>query len=331
MAIKELITLEGVEDIEAKLARLSKAGEESIGQFQKLGEATGDTAFDNLVDGAKKAGLELENTSKSIDVLKDAMNVLRPIMRAAGASMGEFSSAARLLRAGGPIFALGAIAVAAFELGKLDESIATLKGRLTDLTGSGKAGEDAFNRIKESAKALGTTTEALEPSFAALKRGLDDFAQSSRTFKFVAFRPEDLPGAQDLTKITEATDNFFKILRAGRLDSAQAAKSSEEFFTALAAGGKLTADIVKKLPAGTVQLLAEALGRGTISVAQFTAELAKTPVPIDKVSAALARFGARTDRQLESELLRRQPISEASHPRGRQADSISRAAPSLGR
>ncbi len=303
MAIKELITLEGVEEIEAKLARLNKAGEESLGQFRELGAAGGDTAFDKLVDGAQKAGLSLQAAGGHTKILSEAIHVLHPILQIAGVRMGELGSFARLAGAGIGALAVATAGAVAVGVGLLEEKVAVLKARLSDLTGSSATGVAAFDRLDQSAKAFGTTADALAPSFTALKRGLDDFAQSTQGFKFVAFKPEDLPGAQNLEKISQATENFFKILRAGKLDSTEAAKASEEFFKAVGTGGKLTADILKQLPTSTIQLLAQAMGRGLISVSQFTAEVAKTPIQINKLTEALARFGPESDKAFDSQAI----------------------------
>ncbi len=303
MAIKELITLEGVEEIEAKLARLNKAGEESLGTFRDLGREAGTGGFDRLVDGAKKAGLEVQNFSGHTKRLGEAFHVLRPILQASGVQFAELGGFARLAGAsfaGLGVALTGAVAVG---LGKFEESIAATKGRLSDLLGSSKSGEDAFRRLEVSARSLGTTTDALEPSFEALKKGLDNFAQATRGFKFVALTPEDLPQPRNIESLNKAIDNFFKILRAGRLDSAGAAKASQEFFTAIEDGGFLTAEILKKLPSGTIQLLAQAMGRGAISVAQFTSEVAKAPIPIDKLATALANFGPQADKAFDTKAI----------------------------
>ncbi len=303
MAIKELITLEGVEEIEAKLARLNKAGEESLGQFRELGGAAGDTAFDKLVDGAQKAGLGLQAATGHTKLLSEAIHVLHPILQIAGVRMGELGSFARLAGAGIGALAVATAGAVAVGVGLLEEKVALLKGQLSDLTGSSATGVAAFDRLEQSAKAFGTTAEALAPSFTALKRGLDDFAQSSQGFKFVAFNPADLPSAQNLDNISKATDNFFKILRAGKLDSTEAAKASTDFFKAVAAGGKLSVDALKQLPDATIQLLAQAMGRGLISVSQFTAEVAKTPIQINKLTEALARFGPESDKAFDTQAI----------------------------
>ncbi len=294
MAIKEFITLEGVQEVEAQLKKLAATGEQSLEQFRKpLPDM-------KLPDIDSKP---IEETTGHVVKLTEVLHTLRPILQAAGLQFSEFGALTRL--AGTSLIALGAAVTGAgaIGLGKLEEAVALAKAQLADLIGSTAGGEAAFNRLQQSAKAFGTTAQALQPAFAALKRGLDDFAQSSQGFKFVAFKPEDLPGAQNLDNISKATDNFFKILRAGRLDSTEAAKASTDFFNAVAKGGTLTADILKTLPVGTIQLLAQAMGRGLVSVSQFTAEVAKTPITITKLTEALARFGPQADQAFDSKAI----------------------------
>jgi hypothetical protein len=292
MAIKEVITLEGVEAVKAKLAELNAAGENSLNIFRDLG--AGGDGFKTLTDNAKSAGLELENTGRHANVLREAIHTLHPILQIAGVRMGELGSFARLAGASLPALAAAAGGAVVIALASLEDAAKRTQGRLQDLFGgSGTAGTQAFKALETAAKSLGSTVENVAPGFESLKTAVDRFVQSTQGFKFVALRPEDLPtgSAQSIKTLTDAYENFLKVLRAGRLDQTAAGTTAKTFFDALKEGGKLTADILKQLPSGSIALLADALGKGKISAEAFIAQVALAPIPITKLVEALARFG----------------------------------------
>jgi hypothetical protein len=295
MAIKEFITLEGVEAVKAKLAELNTAGENSLNIFRNLGSAgAGGDGFKTLIDNAKSAGIELDNTGRHANVLREAIHALHPILQIAGARMGELGSFARLAGASLPALATAAGGALVIALASLEDAAKRTQGRLQDLFGgSGTAGAQAFKALETAAKSLGTTVENVAPGFESLKTAVDRFVQSTQGFKFVALRPEDLPtgSAQSIKTLTDAYENFLKVLRAGRLDQATAGTTAKTFFDALKEGGKLTADILKQLPSGSITLLADALGKGKISAEAFIAQVALAPIPINKLVEGLSRFG----------------------------------------
>jgi methyl-accepting chemotaxis protein len=291
MAIKEFITLEGVEEIETKLKRLNALGEDSLANFRNLGSAAGGTGdpFGKLVDGAKNAGLELQASSRHANTLREALHVLHPILQIAGARAGELGSFARLAGTGlaGLAIAAGGVVVVAFA--NLEEQIAKTKAALTGLLGSKDSANQAFGGLEKAAKGLNTSVEDLAPAFESATTALNRFKQTSGTAKFVALRPEDLPTG-NVKDVTAAVENLFKVLRAGGQDSGEASKSAKVFFDTMKEGGKLTADALKQLDPGAVRLIAEAMGRGAISTEQFIAEVGLAPIPINKLIERLAKF-----------------------------------------
>ena len=151
-----------------------------------------------------------------------------------------------------------------------------------------------------------TTTADLLPSIESLTRGLDKFAETQRGFKFVALKREDLPAglSQGQETVTKAVENFFKILRAGGLDTAKATEAQKAFFETLRQGGQLTAEALNKLPVGTVELLAQALGKGALTAEQFAASVALAPINIDKVARSLAGFTSGAQKAFDDKAIR---------------------------
>lgn len=293
MAIKELITLEGVEEVERSLKQLGTSGEAALAEFRNLsGQGTQD-ALQPVAESAARASAALHETESATQRFREALHLLHPILQTAGIQFGEFralSSAAGVGIAGLAVAITGAAIVA---LGKLEESLAATRGRLADLFGSQSAGQTAFAQLEKGISGLGATVSGLVPALEAAKTALDRYIATTRTFKFVGLPGTELPAgtAQNIRNVGDAVLNFFKILRAGRLDASDAEKAETAFFNTLKEGGNVTAAALKNLPTGTVQLLAEAMGRGKISAEQFIAEVQLAPIPVTKLLEALARFG----------------------------------------
>ncbi len=296
MAIKQLIELIGDDIVIAKMRNLAKENEKAIDNINKSSVDLKFTAPD-----AKP----IKDFSDQTIKLKDALHALRPILQAAGIQFSEFGALTRL--ASTSLIGLAAATAGAIVVGlaKLEETIAKTKGTLSDLFGSQRAGEQAFKGLESTAKSLSTTVETIAPGFEALKTAIDRFVASTRNFKFVALKPEDLPtgSPQNIKNITDAYDNFLKLLRAGKLSTDDAAKAATAFFNALKSGA-LTADALKALPRGTVELLAQALGKGAIDAEKFIAEVALAPIPVDKLVQALARFSTQAQTAFDTKAVK---------------------------
>ncbi len=288
MAIKQLLELVGDDIVIAKLNAVQKKGEETLASFNK-------SAPDLKVPIDSKPIQEFTgHATKLTDILK----VLKPALTEAGASIGGLGQFARVANVGLQGLAAAVAGAVVVKLAQLEETTAQTKNRLSDLFGSAKAGETAFNAINTAAGNLHTTVTGLLPAVESLARGLDKFNQTGRTFKFVAPPGGALPTGlqQDPEKQVQAVENLIKILRASGQDIDQAKQSAAEFFAVLGSGGKLTAEVLDKLPQGAVVLLADALDKGKISAAQFTAEVQKLGgIDIDKVNKALIKFTAGAD------------------------------------
>ncbi len=290
MAIKEVITLEGVAEVESQLKRLASTGEKAIGQFNQLGKGIDANPFDKLVDGAKAAGLGLDESAKSTVKLGDAMKVLKPIMQATGTQMREIGSLARLAGSnmvlfGGVVAAGAAVAIVSFS-----ESVALLQQRLTGLTGSGEAGAKAFEGLSTSAAKLGTTVRAALPGFEGMLTALNSIKAKSGGPVFVGFDPV---ANQNIETAQKAYNALFATLRAGGVDEATANKAIAEFNAELRAGGVVTGQMVQKLTdlaPGAGKLLADAFGQGGKSVANMVVALDKVPEAGDKAAQGLARI-----------------------------------------
>lgn len=303
MAIKEYIYLLGVEDVEASLKRLTEQGEQSLAQFRELGGAGAAEQFAPIAEGSKAAADATQGLTLKAHDLRGAMYILRPVLQAAGIEVGQFATLGRL--AGVGLAGIGAAAAGAVIVGlaRLEDAARTTQGRLEDLFQSKALSEKAFAGIQASALQFNTTVQSIVPGVEALKVAWDRFITETRTFKFVAptaggadigqIIPPGMIGSVE--SLQKAYDNFLKLLRAGRLDQTSATEAAKTFFTAMQNGGKLTADILRTLPIGTINLLAQAMGKGQLSTQQFINEVKLAPITMDRLLEALNRFGLESD------------------------------------
>lgn len=302
MAIKEYIYLLGVEDVEASLKRLTDQGEQALGQFRELGGAGGAEPFAPVTEGSKAAADATQGLTLKAHDLRGAMYILRPVLQAAGIQVGELGTLARLANVGIAGIAAAAAGAVVVGLARLEDAARTTKGQLDDLFQSKALSEKAFAGIQASALQFNTTVQSIVPGVEALKVAWDRFITETRTFKFVAptggadigqIIPPGIIGSVE--SLQKAYDNFLKLLRAGRLDQAGATEAAKTFFTAMQSGGKLTADILRTLPVGTINLLAQAMGKGQLSTQQFINEVKLAPITMDRLLEALNRFGLESD------------------------------------
>jgi hypothetical protein len=284
---------------------MNVAGERFLANWRDLGSAGGASGADQLVEGAKKAGQELGDTSESTIKLSTALKALKPALAEAGFGLGELGAIARLANTSLVAFGVATAAAIAVGLGKLEENAIRTRGVLQDAFKTTGAGDQAFAALTASAQQFGTTVGGLAPGLIAFQTAL---ANVDRTAKgFVALRAEDLPfglAPPTLNAVTTAYDNFIKLLRAGRLTQDEAEKSATNFFNAMKEGGVATKAALQALPIGTIDLLKQALGVAGISNAQFFAAIDAGALSIDKLQQALAGFGAQAEKAFDAKAVK---------------------------
>ncbi len=280
MAIKQGIELIGDDIVIRKLTNLKKVASEAFGSLNE--------SLPELKIPIDPKPIE-EFTGHTIK-LTDAMKVLKPVLQATGTQMKELGSLSRLaannmVAFGGVVAAGAAVAVVSFS-----ESVALLKQRLADLTGSGDAGAKAFEGLNASAAKLGTTVKAALPGFEGLLTALNTIKAKSGGAVFVGFDPV---AAVNIETAQKAYNALFATLRAAGVDTETANKAIAEFNAELRAGGVVTGQMVQKLTdlaPGAGKLLADAFGQGGKSVANMVVALDKVPEAGEKAAQGLARI-----------------------------------------
>lgn len=298
MAIKEIITLEGVEQVKGQLKDLGSTGEKELKKFSDIGK-TGDTAnpFNKLVEGAKQAGLGLQEGSQKVGELREAIHVVNPILEEAGVHLGNLGAFARLAGGGIAGLAIAGIGAAIVALNNLGTSAARTKAALDGLFSNQGQGTQALGELGKASANLNTSVSALQPAFQAATIALDRFRQTQSPVKWIGDVPEAVGG---IKQVAAATNSLIDILRISGGTEADAEKSAAAFFKTMQEGGVLTAATLKALdnPAA-VRALAEAMGRGQISAEQFIAEVALAPIQVDKLIRELAKFAPEAQKAFE--------------------------------
>jgi hypothetical protein len=155
------ISLEGSEDVAKKLKAAGDAGEASGRRLkQAFSEAGGSSG-----SGLGKFSAEAEEGEGGAHRLREALHVLHPVLEEAGLGLGNLGAFARLAGAG--FGALGAAVLGSLVVGlaKVGEESDKARARLKAL-----GAEGAFEKLEEQAKALGLSTEDLQPGLESLQR-----------------------------------------------------------------------------------------------------------------------------------------------------------------
>jgi hypothetical protein len=189
-------------------------------------------------------------------------------------------------------------------LGTLEEKSARARGELDDLFKSPTKGGQAFDALTAGAKEFGTSVASLTPGLVAFQTALANVDKTAQGF--VALKAEDLPGGGtgNVKDLTEAYNNFLKILRAGRLTQDEAQKSAAAFFDTLKNGGPITKAALQSLPVGTIRLLQEAMGAAGLSSRAFFELIDSGALTVDKFKAGLANFGPEAQKAFDTKAIK---------------------------
>src|SRR6516164_3136688 len=115
MAIKEFISLEGVDDVKKNLKDLQTAGEQSAKAFSDIGQGAA-PSLNQVNIALKQAGQSFREGGSGLSSFSEALHVLRPALSEFGVGLVNVRELSILARVGleGLAIAVGAtIAVAA--------------------------------------------------------------------------------------------------------------------------------------------------------------------------------------------------------------------------
>ena len=276
MAIKVVISLEGVEEVKKGITDVQKAGETMSKSLSGLKSADVGVALSQLGLTSGQAAKGVDTLALSVGNLRQAKILLRPILGAVGLGVGELGQFAKVASLGMGALAVAAGAAAVTGLAKLQIAAATTKQKLDDIgksRGTSQAGE-FFKNVNTAAEQLGVTVQDLQPPIQALFKALDA-ARASSTVKFVGeIIPKGAVG--DAKNAIDLFQTLFKVLTEGGATTDEAKQALSAFFDSVAkSGGKITADAIRTLEQfpGAINFLVQAFGKGETNAEKFFATL----------------------------------------------------------
>ncbi len=295
MAIKETISLEGVEQVKAAIAQVVKSGEDGAKAISATGKELGGAAapIQNFFVQVKKGQDSIKGFGTGLIGIKDSLRVLKPVVSEFGGALGGLGAFAAASRAG--LIGLGAAISGAFivKLTNMADETEKTKKQLADLLGSRPQADNAFKLLDQDAQKLGTTVEAMRPAVTSFFTAIKEQSGAAR---FFAAPGQDLPAILNpINKAKDAFDALFTVMRKGGASFTEATKGTTDFAAALQAEGALTGQVMATLRQfpGTYRDIQTALGGAGKTQKEFEAALTQAPVTINRLLSALAQAKAQ--------------------------------------
>ncbi len=295
MAIKETISLEGVEQVKSAIAEVVRSGEQGAKAISATGKELGGAAapIQNFFVQVKKGQDSIKGFGTGLIGIKDSLRVLKPVVSEFGGALGGLGAFAAASRVG--LVGLGAAISGAFivKLTNMADETEKTKKQLADLLGSRPQADNAFKLLDQDAQKLGTTVEAMRPAISSLFTAIKEQSGAAR---FFAAPGQDLPAILNpINKAKDAFDALFTVMRKGGASFTEATKGTTDFAAALQAEGALTGQVMATLRQfpGTYRDIQTALGGAGKTQKEFEAALTQSPVTINRLLSALAQAKAQ--------------------------------------
>lgn len=235
-----------------------------------------------------------------IQMLTQQINHLSYAASGQGGLAGAFGEVAGRITGLGPVMgsvALGvggtvaAFLAASVELAKIGDEIERSKSRLTAITGSTKAGAEAFDLIKDAAKSTGVEFSTLESFVEKASQGIDKLNTGWPVIKVGADQAK-----AGLDALREMGVTLGKVMQTTGATAAEAGQVFGTLAASIAKGGNLTADTFEKIRDVSPQVgRAIASAFNYTDVNEFQKQLAKTPVPLADLERAIKRIKPAID------------------------------------
>jgi hypothetical protein len=287
MAVKILLQLDNTQFKQG----LDESLQNAIDFGNKVQAATGQAPdFDIKLGTAAPAINETTNSARG---LAEAIHILNPILGEAGIHIADLGGFARLAR--GSVEALGIALAGAVVAGlaTLEDNAAQAQLQLSNLFRSTDGGQQSFAALSQSAKQFGVTAASLVPTLTSIQLALEQIGTGP---KFVTL------GGDAASSITILT-NFNKLLQATGLDFTQAETVASKFFDTMSKGGKVTSDTLRALPVGTIDFIAQALGKGSLNTAQFLAQVNSMNISVRTLLQIIQSSGGIIDQLFDAKAI----------------------------
>ncbi|MVT71475.1 hypothetical protein GPL21_41670, partial [Bradyrhizobium pachyrhizi] len=227
--IVQRISLEGAEDVQAKLKKTGEVGAKALAATNRTIEDS-NSGLGKYGDVFASLNGKTEGSRDAIERVKKLVDTIKPAAAKAGLELdgiGEFGKLSR-----GNIIALGAAITGTFvaAMEKAGDTARSQAQRLGTFTGSAQKGAEAYQELQKTAKDLKVPTSSLT----------DPFEQITRTNQRFGSK---LSG----TEQTNALKSLFTGAEADRVEDEQASPAIKTFLTGLREGGRLTPELAAGL------------------------------------------------------------------------------------
>jgi hypothetical protein len=246
--------LDGKNEIMSGIDEVTSHG---LAKFNELKNTAGSA----MADGGKKVneqlkqlGLHSIESKRGIDQFREALHIAHPVLDAAGLGVGNLGAISRLASVGIEGFFAAIAAAAVVGLARLGEQEKKTRATFDAIYGP-KEAPKAEERIKQQARELGTSPEALLAPTAAIR---DTNALLGRPSS-----PTDQRAEKEQAALNE-------LIRTGGANQEEAAKATNDFFAAFRKQAlehpkvtpKLTAEMLDALPRPAGNELSQMFGAG---------------------------------------------------------------------
>ncbi|MHC2273535.1 tape measure domain-containing protein [Bradyrhizobium diazoefficiens] len=232
-----------------------------------------------------------------IQMLTQQINHLSYAASGQGGLAGAFGEVAGRITGLGPVMGSVALgvggAVAAFlaasvELAKVGDEVERSKSRLTGITGSTKAGADAFNQIKDAAKSTGVEFSTLESFIEKASQGVDKMSTSWPVITVGANKALDA--------LKEMGTTLGKVMQTAGATAAEEGQVFGALAASIAKGGNLTADTFEKIR-DTLPQVARAIASafGVTDINEFQKSLERQPKSLQDLEEAIKKIKPAID------------------------------------
>lgn len=293
--IKTRITLDGADDVKAKLQDIGKAGQSALDQIGNAGGA--------LEDGGRKATEQLTllgrhslETKGAVDKFREALHIAHPALEEMGLGIGNVRALSAA--AGTGLVGLSAAIVGGIVVGlaKLADGSEEARQKITSLYDDVGIGKKVFADVEKSAVATGRSVKDVGASYTTLtdileKNSNERWVKPSGAKPFVP----SPAGAPLGTTVASIDETLFNVIRAGSSTNPEAQSSLKTLLESLKKNnGTLTQQAFEGLPIGAQssvsKLLGPALGREN-DRNPFGQGLATSPAQIEDLTFALSKIG----------------------------------------
>ncbi|MHC2334694.1 hypothetical protein [Bradyrhizobium sp. USDA 4454] len=225
--IVQRISLEGAEDVQAKLKKTGEVGAKALADTNKT---IGDQNSGLAKYGDVFAGLtgKTEESREQLEGIKKVLETIKPAAEKAGLEIGGIGEFSKIGRGG--IVALGAAIgttlLTAIE--KVGDTARSQAQRLGVFAGSAQKGVEAYRQLQKTGQELKVPTASLAEPFEQIARANQRFGNQ-------------LSGGQELN----ALKSLFTGAEADRVGEEQANPAIKTFLAGLQDGGRLTPELAK--------------------------------------------------------------------------------------